>query len=265
MKSSRLLRSGSGGDSQVNSSSTESLVSCESVGGTASEMLKVILPSIKTVVKESVSSLEEKIINGVKDEMLKLVRDELQVVRSELEKANTEIKELKELVDGQKSELSELRDAVIDLQDNANDRERHSRSWNLIWLTKEKEKYREQADYTGALVLKFLNQVPEIKERNIQLDVAHRIGKSQTGKPRSIIFRMVSKADVWFILKYKAKLRNLNQGLIFPDLTKCDRMEKGKYSDHINQLVKLGHKARFDKGYWIVDGKRYRPEDYTEK
>lgn len=223
------------------------------IDNSASALIKEFLPGIKS----KVDGLEETLVESVKEEVLKLLKSELDEIRNE-------IKGMKETILEQGEEIKELKREIQSLKIKNNDRERHSRSWNLVWLTKEEEREEEQAEDTMDLVDQFLNQVPALKNRNIQLDVAHRVGRRYENRPRPILFRLVSKADVWFILRHKKRLRELNQGLVFEDLTKEDREKKKKYSQLMSVLWRQGHRTRFERGQWVVDGRPFREEDYPE-
>ena len=64
---------------------------------------------------------------------------------------------------------------------------------------------------------------------------------------------------MWEILKYKSQLRSLGLGPVFPDLTRVDREAKAKHQHLITRLVGEGHKSRFERGHWILDGKIFKP------
>ena len=235
-------------------------VSDRGIDGSASKMIKELLP----LIKESVDNLKESIVGSIKDEILASMREEMNVIRNDLKDAKNEIEELKAKLDHQNDYLNELKNEIDTLSDHCNERERHSRSWNLIWLTNEQEKSKETADDTASLVKNFFNQVPEIKNRNVNIDIAHRMGPKKDGKPRKIIIRLVSKADVSFVLRCKQQLRSLNKGLVFQDLTRKDRLTKDKHSAEIHELVKQGNRAKFSNGYWIVNGRRFLEEDFQK-
>ena len=200
--------------------SLPSTVSGHEIDSSASSMIKELLP----LIKNSVDGLKESIVASIKDEILAAMREEMNVIRGELKEAKNEIEELKARLDLQDKHLNELKNEIEVLNDHCNERERHSRSWNLIWLTNKQEKSFETADETASVVKNFFNQVPEIKNRNVVIDIAHRMGPKKDGKPRKVIVRLASKADVSFVLRYKQQLRSLNLGLIFQDLTKKDRL-----------------------------------------
>lgn len=240
--------------------SLPSTVSGHEIDSSASSMIKELLP----LIKNSVDGLKESIVASIKDEILAAMREEMNVIRGELKEAKNEIEELKARLDLQDDHLSELKNEIEVLNDHCNERERHSRSWNLIWLTNKQEKSFETADETASVVKNFFNQVPEIKNRNVVIDIAHRMGPKKDGKPRKVIVRLASKADVSFVLRYKQQLRSLNQGLIFQDLTKKDRLNKAKHSAEIHEIVKQGNKAKFSNGFWIVNGRRFKDSDFQK-
>ena len=223
-------------------------------------MVKEMLPYIKGFIDD----LQTKVVQGIKDEIINILHDEIKSLRDSLSIAENEITVLKTTVNDQSTELIHLRKEIDNLKENGNARERHSRSWNLVWVSREEEKTFEQPDDTENLVMSFINQVPEIKKRNVQIDVAHRIGKKFNDKPRPIIVRFIKKSDLWFVLKHRKELIRQNKGPIFQDLTKHDRLTKKKYHQEISQLVNGGHQAKFQNGRWIIDGKTMTDNDFKK-
>ena len=226
----------------------------------STSVVQEILPHMKGLIDD----LEKKIVSGIRTEMANILQQEMKLLRDELHSAKEEIQELKSVLKDQSCELDNLRDEIENIKKDANARERHSRSWNLVWLTHDHGKKYEQPDESADLALKFLNKIPEIQTRNVKIDVAHRIGGSVSGKPRPIIVRFLSKADLWFVMKYRKELMKLNEGAIFQDLTKTDRLTKQKYNTEITDLINKGHKAKFTNGHWVVDGKVMKEQDFKK-
>ena len=197
-------------------------------------------------------------INKLSTSLAELIK-EIRELKSEIQNlkidVKNEIQEIKKTLDNRTKEINQLKNENDELKKGLNELERHNRSWNLIWINKENETKDENCD---EMARKFLELLPSVKARGIMVNVSHRIGRPKPDSPRPIIIRLVSKSDVWFILKKKQEYRTLNRGFIFQDLTKIDRAVKQKYSQEISELVNTGqHRARFEKGQWIVDGKPY--------
>ena len=183
-------------------------------------------------------------------------------MKKTVEEANSRIETLERRNDDNESRITKLEGLVHQQQGEIrqlrrfnNDRERHSRSWNLVWRTNVAETPGED---TSAVVRgQLFAKVPAVKEQDLDIDVSHRIGPKRPDAVRPIIIRLVRKSDVWFLLSQKRSFSKAGAGLLFQDLTKEDRDTKAKYQTEINQLVEQGKKARFQNGTWIVNSKPY--------
>ena len=195
---------------------------------------------------------------------------QIKLLAQEVQELQTRVLQLQQLLDQQQAIVAEqnqtisqqnktlasLANKVERLEEENNERERHSRSWNLVWVNSKKEERNEDCE---KMVLDYIEQIPELKERHIMIDVAHRIGR-WSDRPRSIIFRLVRKRDAWTILKYKNQLRMTNNGLVFQDLTHKDREAKNLHAQAIRKLVMdTGKKCRFTAGKWYVGNQPYDP------
>ena len=210
---------------------------------------------------------------GLDDQTIKLIKENLPalpVLVEKIEKMNNEFKELDgwkraieermgllqgELKDIQ-TKLNGIDQALEELQDSVLDKERHSRSWNIIIPTKEKEERGEDAE---GMVREILGRVKEVDQRKIEFDIVHRVGGRHPGKERPFLARMLKKSDTRFLLSgdIRRKFRDLGVAIL-ADLPYADRMEKKKYQAEINKLCQGGARAKFERGKWFVNGQRFK-------
>ena len=253
-----LLPEGAGGSFKT----PPTTVSETDLGREASEVVKKYLP----LLFKEIASLKE--IHQAEMDKLTTRIHEFEEWKKQQERELEEWKKQKELeFDSFKRNLdgiiAEKNKEIKELKENCNDRERHSRSWNVRLVTSVPEKQFEDPE---KIARELLESVPEIEERRLDIDIAHRVGKYGTDRPRTILVRLTHKSDTRFLLTraIRDKLRAKRIAL-YPDLTRDDQIKKSKYAKEISVLVARGHRARFENGNWIIDSQIFRLENYVHE
>ncbi len=90
------------------------------------------------------------------------------------------------------------------------------------------------------------------------VELAHRTGRRDTGRPRHILFRVSSAQDKWQILKNQRMALNGQGYYIIDDLTKADMDTKKRLQPVIQQARDKGQKWQFKNGQLIVNGQLYK-------
>ena len=197
--------------------------------------------------------------------------DEMNLKIEELEREKKEQKKRIEDLTNRVDELEMWRDGkneddlardreMINLQDNCNARERHSRSFNVRIVNSIPETINEN---TQVVVENILQKTGIAFDHNVEISIAHRTGprpiNPKHGRP--IIVGLVRKSDVRYLLTKRNAFRQ-NGFLLFPDMTEKDRKEKAKYQAAINALYNEGVKSKFENGRWITDKKPFCVKNY---
>ena len=194
-------------------------------------------------------------ISGLYDEIKSLKETVSNLIKENNESKNT-IKELK-------TELLKKDEIMEHILDDANARERHSRSFNVRIIANIQE---QRFEDTEMIVEKIFEKSGVLKQHprgSIDISIAHRVGPHVENSCRPILVRLTRKRDVWFLLSKKNQFREKGYG-VFADLTVRDLKEKRKYQAVVNALYQKGVRSKFENGFWIVRGKKLNIKDHPE-
>ena len=112
-------------------------------------------PSASVSATNSNSNIDQDASQLIK-EFLPKILNELKELRTEVKEIKEENEQLKLKLQQQQKTVNNMSKKIADLECQINERERHSRSWNLVWLTKKDE---EKNENTDALVHSLLNRI----------------------------------------------------------------------------------------------------------
>ena len=197
------------------------------------------------------------------------VKDMFNQILAQLAGLSAQVGQLTEQLKSTSDRLEKAEERIAELEEEVNARERHSRSWSVRMQNCYPEKLNEDSE---KIVRQIFESIPEVKERQIQFDIVHRVGRkmtnvgssssNQTGeKQRAFLIRMLRKADTRFLLQRWIREKFYEKGFpIFQDMTQTDLQEKQKYAREMQELWKQGQKVRFENGHWLVNNKRYIPK-----
>ena len=174
---------------------------------------------------------------------------------------DAEIKELKEINSGLRTDINQLRSDVSNinnrydfLYDRVLDQERHSRGFNLRFPNIPECSDREARGKEDCIA-KIKGYLEQVGLGHVTIENAHRVGKEPPNpdRPRGIIVRFLYRPERKLVLN-KRKDLFLKKIPVFEDLCKPDRDRKAKYADVIKQQYNAGKKTWFARGFYYVDG-----------
>ena len=199
-------------------------------------------------------------------EMMKL-RDDMRKWKEKMEtraeEQEREIRKMRKEMDDWKTEMTNsvlkklelIEKKVEKVEIDLNARERHSRSWSVRMVNDVKEEKNEDPE---KIVRKIFETIPAAK--NVDFDIVHRVGRKDQGgeRPRQFLIRLAKKSDTRMLLSGEIRTQLYRKGYpIFPDLTALDKEKKTREFPEIKKLMDQGKKARFENGFWIVNGRRF--------
>ena len=204
------------------------------------------------------------------------VETKLEAISTKLEHQDSEIRELKKamnyfsdeltsLTQSQKSvkdeihrqheAATELTHRVDTLQKLLDDSQRYSRGFNLRFLGIAEEEEPQKED-----CIRKIDQLIE-KQLNIKVDIenAHRTGRSIGGRPRHIIVKFLRRPQRFAVLRQRSLFREDNI-LVFEDLIPADLAARRKLRDVAHEATQMGKRVKFIKGDLFIEGMKYVPE-----
>ena len=196
---------------------------------------------IKTAVESFISKLTELERNiGASLEFERERIDQLQVNQSELE----------EKLEKMEKEMEEMKARVSQNAAAANKSERFLRR-NNVRLVGMKEAPQGQREECVDIVEKVLQEKFEL---TCKVERAHRDGRRSEGKPRHILFKLLSYRQKVDVMKRAREVLKDEPYFLIDDLTPSDLQEKQKYVRQVQELYKQGTKLRFFAGKWRQSG-----------
>lgn len=158
-----------------------------------------------------------------------------------------------------KEENTVLEKKAAEVEKRAVELERYKRRWNLRvnGLQEGKDENTRQiiSDIIGKIV-------PHWKEKmDFILDSVHRLGPSDTNRPRQIIMQFTGRHfrdELWRTTKLHPVCKDLNIRFA-EDLTKEDREARRAVWPKIEQARKAGLKAMFRGPHAFINGQRVSP------
>ncbi len=223
-----------------------------------------IANGIKLAFKEQQSTLDSVVTLPVRDAVdsvlipaLRGLREDIQVtnnfvkeLRAELEAIATAAKQTRDRVDSVQAAAREDRRAVTDLGNQLErltekmmDMEDRSRRNNVrvVGLP-------EGSNAAGFLKVNLSKWIPSLRDRNIEIDRAHRVydGRKNSYRPRTLIFRVLRWHDRSEILRgarqaYLVKCTQDNVTLLFfPDFSPATTIRRKAFNLVLKKMTGLG-------------------------
>lgn len=173
---------------------------------------------------------------------------------------NKEIQDLKETstrlqkqVKAYEKEIKVYQKGISELEGQVENLERYSRNFNLRFVG-----VPEVTDHNEDCKSKITEMIKKGTGLNIDIENAHRIGRSDTGRPRHIIVKFLRRTDRFEVLKARGKLRE--SGLIVTeDLIQKDLQKRRQLTEVMSNAKSRGQRVRFTRGDLYLDGVKYNP------
>ena len=192
-------------------------------------------------------------VDGVVTENISL-RDEVNDLKAESEAQQTTLN----LILNRIVVLENFKESALKTMAQSSDRilklERHSRSKNLRFVVKVKEKKDENTTQI------LLDQLKEVG-LNPRIEYSHRVGKPDEStinpKPRQIIAAFLERPDRFKVINKRKEL--FDKGVqVYDDLCKEDYDLKKLHKDFMQGLHdNQGKKVRFTRGVWYINGQKF--------
>ncbi len=226
-----------------------------------------IANGIKLALKEQQSTLDSVVASAVSDAVdsvlipalrelrvdIQATNDSVKELRAEFEAIATTAKQTRDRVDSVQAAAREDRRTVTDLRnqlerltEKMTDMEDRSRRNNvqLVGLPEGAE----GSDAAGFLRVNLSKWIPSLKDRNIEIDRAHRVydGRKNSDRPRTLIFRVLRWHDRSEILKgarqaYPVKCAQDNVTLLFfPDFSPATAARRKTLNPVLKKMTTLG-------------------------
>lgn len=172
---------------------------------------------------------------------------------------SAEIKECKEQYQKLHVEVKQLTEENTELSKRVAELERYKRRWNLRLNGLQEGKDENTRQIISDIILKI---VPHWREKlDFILDSVHRLGPSNTNRPRQIIMQFTGRHfrdELWRITKLHPVCKDLNIRFA-EDLTKEDREARRAVWPKVEQARKAGLKAVFRGPHAFINGQRVSP------
>lgn len=177
---------------------------------------------------------------------------EIKDCKEQCQKLHAEVKQLKE-------ENTVLEKRVAEVGKRAVELERYKRRWNLRLNGLQEEKDENTRQIISDIIGKI---VPHWREKmDFILDSVHRLGPSNTNRPRQIIMQFTGRHfrdELWRITKLHRVCKDLNIRFA-EDLTKEDREARRAVWPKVEQARKAGLKTVFRGPHAFINGQRVLP------
>lgn len=185
------------------------------------------------IVKSTIQQEMEQMADKIKTSIYESISHRLDIVESETHKTIVQLDTCKKHIKKLESEIQEKDEAINKLRrvmernndsqiEKGNDLEQYSRSNNIkiINLPEKSGDRPETTDETTEEVVKFLKEKMKTNIEMKDIDIAHRLGKKNTNKPRTVIVRFISRRQKFLSMtERKAKLRGTGIYIV-EDLTR---------------------------------------------
>lgn len=226
-----------------------------------SKELREINQKLSNVITKDDSSLKDAItdvINQMKDALLNTVEKKIEFLEGKLferdqdnDKLKAKITELENKIDSAADKQAQQKSNSQLLEEKQacklNDLEQYGRR-NNIRITGVAEENNELSNQTANVIVNTMNRkIPGLELKTSDIDIAHRLGRHDNGKPRAIIVKFISRSKKKHILRNRKSFKGSNI-YINEDLT------------HLNQQVFMCIKRNINREYekvWIRDGKLF--------
>ena len=218
----------------------------------------------------------EKTLHDLQTGQVKM-ESKLETISSKLQDQEVEIREFKKsmnflsteltaLTQSQKSLQNEIlnqqaasveqRNRIDTLQKLLDDSQRYSRGYNLRFLG-----VPEETDPSNEDCIKKIEQLIE-RQLNLKVDIenAHRSGRSNGGRPRHIIAKFMRRPQRFDVLRQKRAFRAIDV-LVFEDLIPSDLASRRNLKGAAQEAIQMGKKVKFVKGDLYIEGRRFIPDN----
>ncbi len=247
------------GQSPIKKRFKDSTISREDLDDAIANGIKLALKEQQSTLDLVVASTVRDVVDSVLTPALRELRVDIQAtnnsvkeLRAELEAIATAAKQIRDRVDSVQAAAREDRRTVTDLRnqlerltEKMTDMEDRSRRNNvrLVGLPEGAE----GSDVAGFLRVNLSKWIPSLKDRNIEIDRAHRVydGRKNSDRPRTLIFRVLRWNDRSEILKgarqaYPVKCTQDNVTLLFfPDFSPATAARRQSFIPVLKKMTVL--------------------------
>ncbi len=226
-----------------------------------------ITNGIKLALKEQQSTLDSVVASAVRDAVDSVLTPALRELRADIQATNNSVKELRAELEALASAAKQTRDRVDSVQAAAReDRRTVTDLRNQLEQLTEKMTDMEDrsrrnnvrlvglperaagSDAAGFLRVNLSKWIPSLKDRNIEIDRAHRVydGRKYSDRPSTLIFRVLRWHDRSEILKgarqaYPVKCTQDNVTLLFfPDISPATTIRRKTFNPVLKKMTALG-------------------------
>ena len=187
-----------------------------SVSSTVEKMLRETFDMSKTLLSKF-EFMEARLIKKI-DERFERFEARIFDAERRADKVEADLKAARSACREKDQRIKCLSEEVCELRDAISDREQYQRKEN-VRITGLPEGDGETIEECEEIVQKFLKEELKI-DRNIDISIAHRLGKRREGHPRPIICRLVRRMDKGIILSGRRTLREARSSVFLSeDLT----------------------------------------------
>lgn len=224
-------------------------------------MLKIINNNIERIMSNQqvfetrFQSLEEKASlqhNAIKD-----LEKSVTFYVKEITDLQSDSKEMKNSLITIKEEIADYQTKIIRMQNEIDNYERYSRGFNLRFTC-----VPEEVNCVGERSVQE-NCIDKIEklifdQTGLKVDVenAHRVGRTGTGKPRHILVKFLRRPERFAVLKASSKLREIGIN-VNEDMTRKDFLKWISLQGVMKDAKGEGKRVSFNKGNLYIDGRPY--------
>ena len=166
---------------------------------------------IKTLIKDTLEEMKEKIISSV---MLRVEKLEAEMHDTAVE--NTTLKEKLTSYEKENAKLKcDIKQEINDRKEKMNDLEQYGRRNNVRITGISYDKENETAYETTDGVLRLLNEKLDMNVGYQDIDIAHRLGKYKNNAKRAVIVKFVHRHVKASVMREARKLKNTNINFIY--------------------------------------------------
>ena len=181
---------------------------------------------------------------------------------SKLSAIETTVKDIEASVDFTSNEIITIKSRVdcleaanqkidsMKLQDQMDNMERFSRSFNLRFLGIPEQDGREDC------VSKLENLIKSTLGLDVSIENAHRTGRSIRGNPRHVIAKFLKRPERFQVL---IRRKEFSPVLVLEDLIQKDLAYRKLVSSYAKSAREAGKNVKFSRGLLYIDGVRFDP------
>lgn len=175
------------------------------------------------------------------DEIRKENRDLVDKMKKRISALEDENKELRGAINSLEEQVSEHGD----MESRLNDLEQQGRKNSIRIFGLRDTSTKETAEECVTEIVNFVNNNLNVTLREVDIDIAHRLGKFDKDRPRNVIVKFTHRRKKHEIIRARKELKGTGY-TIFEDLTK-----------HNQLILKDAYKLSSVKNTFSVDGKLF--------